>query len=603
MEFLWQEARVQFLGQLSGRQQAQEEARREHTTLEDTVKSLSQAKDKADQAYGTKFHGKPVEVKLSRVLHRLDIILSIGDDAMKFAPAGASYVWATFRLVASGIAQDFETCQFLVDAVDQISEILLLCEVYAKRQLRQLRNLTHDSQLLADKTLEKIPPLLALVLRFSHVTRRLALDKGRFGRTFSIMFGGAEKLKAIFKEAEAKRDELNRMAGLAFNEALREILQDAQLDAAAIRKTLSDLDSSNRELLRMIKGMGQFGEEITSVVKEIKLEQSKEREAAEKKLLDEEFHDQMRWLRSEGLADLHEPRKMLYDNLARRHPSTCEWAIQNEHIKAWLESASPAPSARVKRLLWLSGEAGFGKSVLMSYLIGHLERQRKGPRPRDGPVVLPFFCKLGNDAFQKGSKIFAHLLCQLFHLSGVEEASDKSDKTALYTKQRCVELVRRLRLETRSNEPTINSARVSIFCDLVKAFGQRVYVCIDALDECEDRTNGLLSTLVQIAETNMDVRVLVSSRPEPDISKAFMAHGPSQIEVQKSITEKDVAVYIAASLQGINRFDQSKRKKAAVEIAKKAGGMFRCEYSWLLRIKIERKELTRLVLSRRQLGG
>lgn len=62
MEFLWQEALVQFLVQLSGRQLAQEATRREHTTLEDTVNSLSQAKGKADQAYGTKFHGKPVEV-------------------------------------------------------------------------------------------------------------------------------------------------------------------------------------------------------------------------------------------------------------------------------------------------------------------------------------------------------------------------------------------------------------------------------------------------------------------------------------------------------------------------------------------------------------
>jgi hypothetical protein len=128
-------ARAEFLKQLSGRQRAQEEARREHIRLEDTVKSLSQAKCKAEAAYGTKFQGKAAEIKLSRVLRRLDIILRVGDDAMKFAPAAASSVWAAFRVVASGITQDFDACQFLVDAVDQISKILLLCEVYAKRQL------------------------------------------------------------------------------------------------------------------------------------------------------------------------------------------------------------------------------------------------------------------------------------------------------------------------------------------------------------------------------------------------------------------------------------------------------------------------------------
>jgi hypothetical protein len=177
MDFLWEQARAEFLKQLSGRQRVQEEARREHIRLEDTVKSLLQAKCKAEAAYGTKFQGKAAEIKLSRVLYRLDIIFCVGDDAMKLAPAAASSVWAAFRVVASGITQDFDACQFLVDAVDQISEILLLCEVYAKRQLRQLGQVTHESQVRGDKVLKKIPPLLALVLRFAHLTRRLALDK------------------------------------------------------------------------------------------------------------------------------------------------------------------------------------------------------------------------------------------------------------------------------------------------------------------------------------------------------------------------------------------------------------------------------------------
>jgi hypothetical protein len=503
-------------------------------------------------------------------------------------------------VVASGITQDFDTCQFLVDAIDQISEILILCEVYAKRQLRQLGQLIHESELLGDKVLEKIPPLLALVLRFSHVTRRLAFDKGRFGRTFSIMFGGAEKLKAIFKDIETKRDELNRTADIAFNEALIELLRDARLDAHTIRMTLGDLESSNRELLRAIHVMEQLNQGITRVVKEIKLEQSKEREAAEKKLLDGEFSEQLRWFRAEGLADLHAPRKVLYENLARRHPKTCEWATRDERILTWMKPSSAA-SSRLKRLLWVSGEAGFGKSVHMAYLMAHLERDSQAPRPKDKPIVLPFFCKFGNDLFQKGANIFAHLLCQLLHQAGLEEAADQTDKKAHQTKQRCVELVRRLKSDARPSESKISSARISLFCDLVKAFEQRVYVFIDALDECEDRNDSLIGALVQIAEADMDVRLMVSSRPERDIQAALMRYGPPRIDVERAFTEKDVEAYIATSLKGINRFDQAKRRRAAVEIAKKAAGMFRCERR--LSSSLFHEAAADQVLSRCQLGG
>jgi hypothetical protein len=60
------------------------------------------------------------------------------------------------------------------------------------------------------------------------------------------MFGGAEKLKAIIKDVETKRDELNRTADVAFNEALSEVLRDAGLDAQTIRMTQGELDKSNR---------------------------------------------------------------------------------------------------------------------------------------------------------------------------------------------------------------------------------------------------------------------------------------------------------------------------------------------------------------------
>ncbi|KAI1327747.1 hypothetical protein F5Y16DRAFT_184853 [Xylariaceae sp. FL0255] len=97
MEFLWREARAQFLSQLSIRQQHKEILRDSTTTLENTITSLKTAHERAESAFGDKFKGTPIEFNLSRALKRLDLVAKLGDAAMEFAPETASYVWAAFQ--------------------------------------------------------------------------------------------------------------------------------------------------------------------------------------------------------------------------------------------------------------------------------------------------------------------------------------------------------------------------------------------------------------------------------------------------------------------------------------------------------------------------
>jgi hypothetical protein len=82
-----------------------------------------------------------------------------------------------------GFLKDFDTCQFMTDAVDQISDIIFICEIYGKRQVKQLPGFS-QAKLLGDKILEKIPPLFAIVLQFSYETRKLVLGHGKIGTCF-----------------------------------------------------------------------------------------------------------------------------------------------------------------------------------------------------------------------------------------------------------------------------------------------------------------------------------------------------------------------------------------------------------------------------------
>lgn len=182
LALLWHKARQIFLSSLKARD-ANKEALRDEATLDDTLESLRQAQKKAAADYGAKFVGTPIEFKLGRVLQRLEYLLKMGDEAMCYAPETASYVWAAFRMVFSGFLKDFKTCTFLVNAVDIMSDIIFICNIYAKRQLKKLPVSTDVVQMLADKILEKIPALLALVLKFAYETRKLVVDRPSLGRS------------------------------------------------------------------------------------------------------------------------------------------------------------------------------------------------------------------------------------------------------------------------------------------------------------------------------------------------------------------------------------------------------------------------------------
>lgn len=55
------------------------------------------------------------------------------------------------------------------------------CQIYAKRQMNSVPAGAVEAELVGDRVLEKILPLLALVMKFAHETRKIILARGRVG--------------------------------------------------------------------------------------------------------------------------------------------------------------------------------------------------------------------------------------------------------------------------------------------------------------------------------------------------------------------------------------------------------------------------------------
>ncbi|KAF6218224.1 hypothetical protein HO133_006185 [Letharia lupina] len=63
----------------------------------------------------------------------------------------------------------------------------------------------------------------------------------------------------------------------------------------------------------------------------------------------------------------------------------------------------------------------------------------------------------------------------------------------------------------------INSVLQPMFLDIAEVINTKIFVIVDALDECSDWTAGFLDALNALPESGVDIRVLVSSRPDDHI--------------------------------------------------------------------------------------
>ena len=123
VDHFWEEARDIFYQDL-GQNQNQTPKVDDTTRLEDTIKTLKLTQSKTSNEYRTHtLHvgSKDIDIKLGRIMRRLELILQVGDAATRFGPETVSLVWSAFRMV-------FTVCIFVChlhrSSADQVTTTL-----------------------------------------------------------------------------------------------------------------------------------------------------------------------------------------------------------------------------------------------------------------------------------------------------------------------------------------------------------------------------------------------------------------------------------------------------------------------------------------------
>ncbi|KAH7304498.1 hypothetical protein BKA65DRAFT_531311 [Rhexocercosporidium sp. MPI-PUGE-AT-0058] len=191
------------------------------------------------------------------------------------------------------------------------------------------------------------------------------------------------------------------------------------------------------------------------------------------------------WLQDELLAWISPLNFWTKQNdvFSRRHDRTGEWFLKHEKFEQWLRG--------VGRTLWCPGQAGAGKTVIASVVINHLEAMAK----EKNIAVVYTYCTY-KEQTHTTINLVASLLKQLVQrrLPAVS-----SSILNLYQHHR----------DKKTRPPLTEYAR---FLAAELRHFSKVYVVIDALDECSEdgRTRELFLTEAQ--KLFPSICLLVTSR-------------------------------------------------------------------------------------------
>ncbi|KIL85433.1 nacht and wd40 domain protein [Fusarium avenaceum] len=241
------------------------------------------------------------------------------------------------------------------------------------------------------------------------------------------------------------------------------------------------------------------------------------------------------------------------------------WILDPKQCPAfasWKDGKHSLPSCR---LLWISGQPGTGKTMLMITIIRDLENENKNSS--SSRTLSYFFCQKKEKGLANGRVMLRSLIWMLL-------------------KQQ-PGLMRHLRKKIKEsgqdlyNDSNAFTALSDVFLDMLKdPILSPVYFIVDAIDECDMETMSLkilFELIKESLEASVNVNWLVSSRPE-DAAKARNWGIPNApIDLDAHTLQAPVAAYIAHKLQtleGQPGYTELRLKEISDEIHQRASNVF-----------------------------
>jgi hypothetical protein len=250
-------------------------------------------------------------------------------------------------------------------------------------------------------------------------------------------------------------------------------------------------------------------------------------------------------------------KNRLKENKDKLLHKSIDWIFEDEQYNSWQSGDDVS-------LLWIKGGAGKGKTMMSIGFIEELSR-----RPKHATVVTYFFCQNADYELNTIAAIIKGLMLQLVSQQQELKKSlrDRWDN-----------------VNERFNEDVTSWRGLwDIFVEMLdRCQCPRVYVVVDALDECRD--DGMAHLLKLIVRTGLgrpsQVKWLLTSRPL-DVAEQELLAGSDQVMVSLELNAKHisqgVATYISYKVAELDRrrgYGPILRRDMEKELVRKAEDTF-----------------------------
>lgn len=240
-------------------------------------------------------------------------------------------------------------------------------------------------------------------------------------------------------------------------------------------------------------------------------------------------------------------------------PRSSDWIFHHEDFQHW-------ESSEETKLLWIKGDPGKGKTMLLISIVNRLESITKGS---DVPFTY-FFCQGNDERLNNPTDVLRgliHLLCV------------KSPHLITHLRKEYDNVGAKL-FETESLFTTLSSVFRSMLRD---EYLKRTYIVIDALDECVTDKEELMDLIIDSISAPSRVKWIVSSRDD-EYFEWQLNLNTSDAYLKLSLEQEKNAKYLIDAVNDYIdikvcellplRHDTGERDKARKIMQEKAQGTF-----------------------------
>lgn len=247
------------------------------------------------------------------------------------------------------------------------------------------------------------------------------------------------------------------------------------------------------------------------------------------------------------------------------------WILDNADFRRWRDDPQ-------RRLLWIKGDAGKGKTMLLCGIINELESTANASQ------LSYFFCQGTNALFNNATAVLRGLIyllvdrqpCLTSHLQTKYDRAGKrlfEDVNAFYALSDIFHTI-------------LRDSRLAA-----------TYLVIDALDECDENLPQLLEIIRDTASAaTVPIKWIVSSRNRPDIEQQFTLDDSRMrlsLELNAEQVSRAIDLYIDHKVSRLTliEHDLAMQRHVRDQMRQKADGTF-------LWVALVFQELQKLVLSK-----